>query len=227
MTVIIGETTLAEFNGDSTLCIISANWGFSPNIQRLFCLGDEGVPYALIYKPSENLSFTVYAPSNKTYELSGSEVCGSPDGDTSGTVTPMACGGELDAIAGTDWFVNSYNYSKEDSVMYGQETWGLIRWPAALPDTTEVTRPTYVSRGITEGQVTVDTVDDVAAENPAGIVFTDGSIVYVHTGSVSAGAMGKADILVTGTVTSFGNGSSVAGVTGTGSVSIPLTPLYI
>ena len=76
--------------------------------------------------------------------------------------------------------------------------------------------PTYVLRGIAEGQAT----------DNAGIIFS-GTTVSTQTGSVSAGGFGRADTLEVGVVSRVGGGSSSSGDTGQGSASIPYTPLYI
>jgi hypothetical protein len=113
--------------------------------------------------------------------------------------------------------VNQYSYSKEDGVMPGQETWALTRWKglsSSLPS--GVVEPTYVLRGIAEGDGTMN----------AGIVFIPPTITS-YTGSVSANSFGRADTVYAGLVSSVGGGSSAAGEIGQGSVSIPYTPLYI
>lgn len=82
--------------------------------------------------------------------------------------------------------------------------------------------PTYVLRGISEGQATKD-----AADADPGIVFT-GTTVESETGSVSAGGIGRADTMTIGVATQVGGSESPAsGKVGQGSVSMPYTPLWI
>ena len=209
MAIVIGAATKASLEGYD--CIISANWGFNPNVQRLYCL-HEWVPTTerTIYRPTETLSFTLYSASGApTYDTSPSEDCIGIN-TLSASVTPAACGGTVTSLSG-DWLVASYSYSKDDATMPGQESWSLTRWV----DDRGYTGPTAVLRGITEGQAT----------NNAGVTFT-GTTVETSTGSVSAGGFGKADVLRVGVVVKVGGGESAAGETGQGSASIPYTPLY-
>lgn len=212
MAIVIGAATQVEFNG---ACVISANWSYSPNVQRLYCIG-EWTPSdeRTYYRPTETLSLTIYAPG-PTYNTEPTTSCADANG-ISASITPAACGDSFGSLTGS-WLVNSYNYSKDDATLPGQESWSLTRWKNlnSTPPNNFV-EPTYVMRGITEGQATPE----------AGIVFT-GTTVETETGSVSAGGFGRADTLEVGVVESVGGGSSSAGDTGQGSASIPYTPLYI
>lgn len=50
MSIVIGATTTVVFPyGD---CVVSANWGYNPNVQRLYCLGSWDV-FDTIEKPTE------------------------------------------------------------------------------------------------------------------------------------------------------------------------------
>jgi len=81
--------------------------------------------------------------------------------------------------------------------------------------------PTYVIRGISEGQAS-----NVNGVINSGVVFT-GETVEATTGSVSAGSVGRAYVTTIGQVISVGGGTNTPGETGTGSVSIPYTPLWL
>lgn len=202
MAIIIGAATSVSFMSG---CVTSVNWGASPNNQRLYCLGS-WEPDKVISKPTETLSITIYAPGS-SYSTGPTTSCTNA-GTVSASVSPTACGGSSGGVSG-DWYVTSYSYSKDDASMPGTESWSMQKWIGAL-------QPSYVMRGVSEGQGT----------DNSGITFSsvDGSS---STGSVSAGGFGRADSLTLGVVSSVGGGSSTAGDTGQGSVSMSYTDLYL
>lgn len=216
MAIVIGAATQVSFYGT---CVISANWGYNPNIQRLYCIG-EWTPNEsrTTYRPTETLNLTVYSPGPvHPGGIPPTTSCDDANG-VSASISPAACGDETYSGMSGTWLVTSYSYSKDDATMPGQESWSLTRWKnldTASP--TNTVYPTYVMRGISEGQST---------GSESGITFT-GTTVSTFTGNVSAGGFGRADTLLMGVVSSIGGGSSAAGVTGQGSASIPYTPLYI
>jgi len=79
--------------------------------------------------------------------------------------------------------------------------------------------PTYVIRGISEGQSSIPTSN-------TGVVFT-GTTTDGSSGNVSAGGIGRAFVTRTGMVSVVGGGTSAGGEIGTASVSIPYTPLWL
>ena len=217
MAVVIGAATTVSFNG---ACVLSANWGYNPNVQRLYCIG-EWTPSSdrTYYRPTETMNLTIYAPG-PTYATAPTEGCS--DANTiAASIEPAACGDTFPAMSG-NWLVSSYSYSKDDASMPGQESWSLTRWKDlnSTPPTNFV-EPTYVMRGITEGQSS-------DPESYTGIQFT-GTTVTSYTGNVSAGGFGRADTLKVGVISSVGGGTSTAGagITGQGSASMPYTPLYL
>jgi len=212
MAIVIGAASQVEFAGT---CVISANWSYSPNVQRLYCIG-EWIPSQerTFYKPTESLNLTVYSPG-PTHQIEPTQDCQDANGVTA-SIDPAACGETFNAFSG-EWLVTSYSYTKDDATLPGQESWSLSRWKnfstSNPPNTVE---PTYVMRGISEGQ----------SDGNSGITF-QGTTVETSTGNVSAGGFGKADRLEMGVITSVGGGSSAAGDLGQGSASIPYTQLYI
>jgi hypothetical protein len=215
MAIVIGANTSASFEG---ACVISANWGYNPNIQRLYCLGN-WQPNLTIDKPTETLSIVVYSPG-PSYNTAASESCANANRQ-SASVSPAACGGTVDSIAG-EWFVTSYGYSKDDPNMPGQETWGMQRWIAGtLGGSNSIPEPSFVLRGIAEGQA-----DLSAAASSPGIIFT-GDTIESSSGSVSAGGIGRANTITHGVVQTVGNGGTEAGKSGQGSASIQYTPLWL
>lgn len=209
--IIIGAATTVNFGG---ACVISANWGYNPNPQRLYCIGSWD-PYQTYYRPTETLNLTIYAPG-QTYTTTPTTTCADAD-SISASISPAACGDETYPSLAGQWLVNSYSFSKDDSSLPGQESWSMTRWKNLTTTPFENTiEPSFVMRGISEGQAT----------DNAGVVFS-GNTVDSYSGNVSAGGFGRADTLSAGVVTQVGGGSSAVGDTGQGSVSIPYTPMYI
>jgi hypothetical protein len=215
MSIVIGAGTTVSFGN---ACVVSANWGYNPNTQRLYCVGEWSPTYTYD-KPTETLSLVIYSGTGgPTYDTSSTESCTDAN-QVSASISPAACGDAVASLTG-DWWVTSYGFSKDDPLLPGQETWSMQRWVAGQFGNTPV--PTYVLRGISEGQGTKSTSD----ADP-GIIFT-GTTVESETGNVSAGGIGRADTLTIGVVTQVGGSESPAsGKVGQGSVSIPYTPLWI
>lgn len=217
MGVIIGAGTTVSFYG---ACAVSANWGYNPNSQRLYCLG-ETTPRFNFNKPTETLSIVIYSGTGGpgTVDVTASQVCGIAD-QLIASVSPAACEGAVGSITGS-WFPVNYGYSKDDPLMPGQETWGMQRWVA--DSATGTPAPTNIVRGISEGQGSIPPDD----ADP-GITFDTGTLAYSQAGNVSAGGMGRNDQLQIGTATSIYGGEGTAnGKTGQGSASIPHTPLWV
>jgi len=213
MAIIIGANTQVTVNGSSNICVVSANWGYNPNVQRAYCLGDwsPNSDYE-IARPTENVSLTVYAGNSvlANRNIQASQSCEDVTTEVNITITPAGCGAGLSNITG-GFGITSYSWTKE-SQNTGQESWSFTRWTGS-------NAPDYVIRGISEGNTT-DLVN-------GGISFT-GSTSQGSQGSVSAGATGKADIVYYGVVISVGGGNGTTqGVQGNSSASIPLTPLWL
>lgn len=206
MAIIIGAGTIVSFAG---ACVISANWNYNPNVQRLYCLGSWS-PYQSLARPTETVSLTIYAPG-PSYNIPASEVCEDVSDEVSVSVSPAGCGTALGGVSG-QWGITSYSYSKGDPQAPGQESWSFTRWVGDnVPD--------HVIRGISEGSATDPIVN-------TGIIF-EGATSEGTTGSVSAGAVGNADKTYYGVVAVIGGGTSARGEIGSGSASVPLTPLWL
>lgn len=210
MAIVIGAATVINFYSK---CVISANWGATPNTQRLYCIG-EWEPNAdlTIEKPTETMSLTIYAPG-PSYDTLPTTACENAN-IVSASISPAACGESFDSLSG-NWYVNSYSYSKEDALSPAQESWSMQRWVAGSNNTP---LPSFVLRGITEGQATDEAI--------AGITFI-GTTSESYTGNVSAGGFGKADTLEMGVISQVGGGSNAQGDFGQGSASMPYTPLWL
>jgi len=209
MGIVIGATTTVAFQGDK--CVVSVSWGYSPNVQRLYCLGSWSV-FDTIEKPTETFNVTIYAPGD-SFSIPPTEGCFDATTITA-SVDPTVCGESIAGVSG-EWFLTSYGYSKDDPVGPGQETWSMTRWPASG----STPAPTYTLRGISEGQSSIPILN-------TGVVFS-GATTDSSSGSVSAGSLGKAFITRTGMVESVGGGTLAGGEIGTASVTIPYTPLWL
>jgi len=209
MAVIIGAGTTVSFY---SACVISANWGYNPNTQRLYCIG-EWTPTFTYDRPTETLSLSIYSGTGgPSYDTTATTTCVDAN-QLSASVTPAACGASVGSVSGP-WFGNSYGYSKDDPQLPGQETWGMQKWVGSI-------LPTYVLRGISEGSGT--TLGTGA--NP-GITYI-GTTTNSQSGNVTANGVGRHDFLTVGVVGNVGGGSSTGGLIGQGSVSMPYTPLYV
>ncbi len=209
--IIIGFGTTVSFGG----CAISAQWGYNPNSQRLYCLGSPD-PEFNILKPTESLSITIYGDdgAGPAYDMALSISCA--DASTlSASVSPASCGGSVEGVSGS-WFVNSYSYSKGDPQMPGQESWSMTRWVSGVG----VTEPSYVLRMSAEGEA--------SDADKVGIVFNSSvPLTTGNTGSVSAGGVGQADTKYYGAVLSVGGSSAGSGDIESGSASANYTPLWV
>jgi len=213
MAVVIGNNTTVSFMG---ACAVSVNWGYNPNIQRFYCLGEwQADDDRTLYRPTETINITIYAPGS-TSSVAPTQSCANATPTVTASVTPTACGNSVTGMSG-DWYVTGYNFNKDDPVGPGQESWSMTRWIAG-PNTPA---PTFVLRSITEGQSS-----HVNGVINSGVVFT-GITAESTTGSVSANAIGRADTIYIGQVVSIGGGTNTMGEVGSASISVPYTQLYI
>lgn len=216
MSVVIGAGTNVSFSIGG--CVVSANWGYNPNVQRLYCLGSWD-PSFTYDKPTQTLSMVIYSGTgNVSFPVLPTTDCANANTVTA-SVSFVPCGDSstLGTITG-DWFVNSYGFSKDDANLPGQETWGMQQWMVGQYGNAPL--PTYVIRGISEGQGTQSPYAD-------GGLYFNGTTVQSEAGNVSAGGIGRNDILTIGTVESVGGTGAQIGLTGQGSASMPYTPLWI
>ena len=228
MGIIIGAGTIVNF-ANTGACVTSVNWGYNPNPQRLYCLG-EWSPRFTFNKPTETMSVTIYTGTGTAllYDTTPHQECRVADNPADivfAEVDAAGCGTGVTSVTG-NWYVVGYNFNKDDPLTPAQESWSLQRWASystvGQPD--YVPSPTYIIRGITEGQSTPP--NGGAEYVRTGILFT-GTIVQSTTGSVSAGGQGRADSTYYGTVIRVGGGESVSGKIGNGSASIPYTPMWL
>lgn len=228
LTVIIGAGTQVNF-GNTGACLTSVNWSFNPGRQDAFCLGSwEANPDYVLYKPTQTLSITGYAPVQSSITIPVSQDCN--DASTIiASLSAASCDTSLDSDVSGDWFIQSYSYSKESKEQPAQETWSLIKYRDVESFLTDqgvsldrIAIPTGVTRGITMGEST----EPLGSSQQTGITFSN-TFAQAQNGSVSAGSFGTLSSVYHGTVSAVGGGTSSAAFKGTGSASIPYNPLYI
>jgi len=191
--VIIGAGTTVTTTLFSNGGITSVNFGFSPQINRLWQLGSWS-PYDTYNIQQRNLSITGYGTKpdgqggSQVFQLTPSTSCA--DASTIAvTVNPGACGVALNPFY-DDFFPSSYSYTK-DNFAFGTETWSFISKPVIEGYTGTI----YFIRGISTGQISVGAGIMTAAD--MGVVVNDssskdssGNYIEGTSGSVSAGFPG-------------------------------------
>jgi len=207
MGVVIGFGTIANLNG---YCAANVSWGANPNTQRLYCLDGSFSPFLEIDRPTVNVSMTIYG-TGPHIDVTPSNSCTTQDqvAEADVNISPTGCGDQA-AFPPINYrmVINSYSVSKEDARMPPQSSFGMIRWTGVEPD--------VVIRGISEGSGTVH----------SGIQF-EGTTTTSTQGSVSAGGVGRADVITLGAVRAYGGVTIAAGQTARGDVSTPHTPMWI
>lgn len=222
MGIIIGAGTTVTFRGStgggggSCTGATSASWSYNPNVQRLYQLGS-WTSCGELSSPTQTLNLTFYTPApGGPYDVSANTTC------TNSTITaavyPGGCSTSSNQISG-EWFVTGYSYSKTDARQPATESWSLMQYVGTNDEI-----PDYNIRGIAEGSITSS--DSLpTAQSVTGIVLT-GNVSQGYSGNISAGQIGREDIVYTGVVQTVGGGTSVAGQIGQGSVNIPYTPVW-
>lgn len=228
ITVIVGAGTDVSF-GNGNACLTSVNWSFNPGRTDAFCLGEWAAneDYVL-YKPTQTMSITGYAPVQSAFAIPASEDC--DDASTiQASISAASCDAGVNVDADGQWFIQSYSYSKETTDQPAQETWGLIKYKDISDFLTDqgvpidrIAIPSGVPRGITMGEST----EPPGSSPQTGITFAN-VFAQAQTGSVSAGSFGTVSSMYHGTVTHVGGGTASTAFKGTGSASIPYNPLYL
>lgn len=192
----------------------SVSVALTPQIQRLYQLGSN-VPFNKNVINQHQLNITKYA-GGFSMSVAASASCADAN-SISISVTAGGCAGGGGGHSDT-WFPTSYSYNK-DVQGWGMETWGFISRP-----TIEGGGATAIMiRGVAEGQSSTD------GGASTGVSFI-GSTVAGSSLEVTAGSpgIGRAFSMIFGEVGSIGGGTGKAdGRDGTGSASVPYTPIYL
>jgi hypothetical protein len=236
MAVIIGagsNVTSTQFSNNG---IVSVQFGFNPQVQRLWELGSFS-PYDSFVTKTKTLTINVYGSKpDGTGGSSQLSVTPSTTCTDAGTVTigvqPASCTSSI-ADFSDDFFITGYSYQKEN-LGYGQETWTFT----SKPIIDNYTGTIVMLRGIAEGQVA--TGDGIMTSTQMGVVVDEtasndslGAAIEGESGSVQAGTPGIGEynvqryVIVTAVGGSVGKHSSVDGYSGQANIQIPMTPVYI
>jgi len=236
MAVIIGAGTTVVSSQFPNGGIVSVQFGFNPQVERLYELGSFN-PYDSTITKTRTLSLNVYGsrPSggggSSPLVITPSTSC-ADTGAVSVTINPASCVGSLIPFT-ADYYVTGYSYSK-DNLGFGQESWSFT----SKPEIPGFTGTIVMLRGIAEGTITTGAGNMTAAQ--MGIVVDEvasndslGLPIQGESGSVQGGTpgIGKYDtqryIIATSIGGSIGKSDAVDGLAGEGSVQIPMTPVYI
>jgi hypothetical protein len=226
MAILIGSNT--QVTGD-VQGVISAQWGISPQINRLWQLGSWD-PYSQLATRVTNVSLTIYAGGGPTISLQPATACVDSSAILNITITPGSCGIVPAGLGGSfTVYLSSYSYNKGDAIGFGQQSYSGQTWPGGAGPggggaNVEFTdAPTVVLQGRAEGTSTID------SGLGTGVNFSSGWDVYGTEGSVSAGfpGTGQANEVRHGLVDQISNGDlRNDGKAGQASVTIPHQPLY-
>lgn len=236
MSVIIGAGTTVVSPQFPNGGIVSVQFGFNPQVERLYELGSFS-PYDSFVQKTRTLSLNVYGqrPSggggSNQLDVSPSTSCVDA-GTINITVNPASCVGSLLPFI-EDYFVTSYNYQK-DNLGYGQESWSFTSKPIIPGFTGSI----VMLRGIAEGQIA--TGDGQMTSTQMGVTVNEvasndslGANIEGESGSVQAGTPGIGNfdiqrfVIVTQIGGSIGKSSAIDGLTGQANISIPITPVFI
>jgi len=205
MGVVLGSMTTT-----SPVGAVSANWGISGQVNRLYELGTMD-PYWERIVMMESISITFYGGAGPTVSISPSISCSNSTAKFSATISPGGCGAVGGGLSGS-FFLMSYSYSKNDPIGYGQATYNGQRWVSA---------PTpIVLCGVSEGSASGG-VD-------SGVTLTES--YEGSQGSVSAGfpGVGWASTVSYGLVTGVTGGAGKAdGSQGQGNATVQHQPIWL
>jgi len=229
MAVIIGfatQVTGSSPGGGNLDGVISAQWSINPQISRLWELGST-TPYYTLGQNTKSANITVYGGGGPNITPAASTTC--DDGPSRMTITIQAgscTGASTCDINGETYFINSYSYSKGDTLGFGQQSYSMQQWLA--PD--GFTGTMKILEGVAEGNTTPWPSSTGADTGVTLATETQNNPHYTGTqGSVSAGfpGVGQCDTVTFGTVSSISNGDGQAdGKVGQAQVSIPHQPIY-
>lgn len=245
MAVVIGSSTTVtlEFPGQIVNTgIVSIDWSFSANIQRLYTLGmgasDCGpLEYANIRDSEVSVNFSIYGGETPSVDICPPEEgCEDSPAKVIVTIVPGVCGNiPADGLNARAVYINSYSYSK-DRTGFGTEQWAgsaYVQPDAPTGGTTpEYTtpEPTAVVLGIAEGTIEGEDSDFSTLQAVTGAQFRDtNAVVTVGRGSVQASqiSIGEYTLTHNGTFQSVGNSQFWAdGVLARANVTLNLSPVY-
>lgn len=236
MAVIIGAGTTVVSSQFPNGGILSVQFGFNPQVDRLYQLGSFS-PYDSTVTKTRTISVNVYGKKadgtggSLPLTVPPSTACVDADAINI-TVNPASCVGSLLPFA-DNYFLNSYSYAK-DNLGFGQETWAFTTKPVI----DNYSGTIVMLRGIAEG--TIATGPGIMTPLDMGVIVDDpasndafGAPIEGESGSVQAGTPGIGNfdiqrfVIATTVGASKGKGVGADGFSGDASISIPLTPVFL
>jgi hypothetical protein len=213
--------------------VVSVNFGFKSNVNRLWQLGS-WTPFDTYVQKQKDLSITAYGRKpdgtggSQVFDLTPSESC---DDTTSVevTVNPGACGVNISPFTG-EFFPSSFSYSKEN-FGWGRENWSFT----SKLEIDNYQGTIYLLRGIATGNYLVgagimDVADMGVVINDAASRDSQGNYIEGISASVQSGFPGLGDYATQRDVVVQSIGGSEGrddGNKGQASVSIPVNPVYL
>jgi hypothetical protein len=231
--VIVGNSTQVSTALFTDGGIISVNFGFNPQINRLWQLGSFS-PYDTYVMRQRELSITAYGQredgsgGSQQYDLTPSDSCADAD-PISITVTPGACEVSINPFT-YDYVPSSYSY-KKDNFGWGQESWSFV----TKPDVDNYTGDIVILRGVATGNVLTGDGILTAAEmgvviNEADSVDGNGDNIEGESGSVQAGQNSIGEYSVSREIVVSQIGGSIGkkdAWNGSATVNIPTETVYL
>lgn len=244
MAVIIGSSTAVTLEFPTQVVntgIISIDWSFGSNIQRLYTLGlgagDCGpLEYASVRSSDVSVNFSIYGGETPEMDICPpTEGCVDSPAKVIVTISPGACGTQQpEGLNARPVYINSYGYNK-DRTGFGTETFAGTAYVQADADVANKKyvepEPDYNILGIAEGTIEGETDDLASLQTTVGAKFRDiTDVVTVGRGSVAASqiSIGEYTLIHHGTFQSVGNSVFWEdGVLARANVTLNIQPVYV
>jgi len=219
--------------------IVSVDWSFGSNINRLYTLGGGTqtcgpAEFASIRGANMQISINMYGGSSPEVSTCAGLVCENSPAVITVSIVPATCGTyTAESVAGKAVYISSYSYSK-DRTQFGTETWQGSAYHTPVAETNVYTEPepTYVVLGIADGNLdTEEDTDWSSLETIVGARFRDNTTPTRHyKGQVQASQLSLGEFTYTfnGTFKSIGNSTLWSpGVKASASVNLTTQPVYV
>lgn len=245
MAVVIGTATQVKLGFGrgaapaDTPGIVSVDWSFGSNINRLYTLGGGSQQtcgpkeFAAIRGAQIQISVNIYGGVTPALTTCAAQVCENSPAVIAVSIVPATCGTYVaEGVAGKLLYVSSYSYSK-DRTQFGTETWqgSAYNTPPVEQGVYTEPEPTYVVLGLAEGTIDGEAADYTALQSVVGAYFREGTVpVKTWKGQVQASAIsvGEFSYIFNGTFKSIGGSTFWApGVKATASVNLATQPVYV
>jgi hypothetical protein len=231
--------TVVDYQG-----VISVDWSFGTNLQRLYTLGagssDCGPnQFGSIRSSDVTVNFSLYGGVSPQMEICPpSDQCIDSPAQVIVTIVPGVCGSyDVDGLTAQAVYINSYGYSK-DRTAQGTETWAGTAYVQGEQDLANKKyiepEPTINVLGVSEGTLEGETDNLTLLQEVTGTEIRDlDDVVETPRGSVAAAALSVGEYTLTQNATFrriggslFGIGDNGDGVLARANVTLTVQPLY-